>query len=93
MGWHAICPDMLEGEAQEYYRRADGGSTELLTEKGKGLNWSDQPSGPPGSLSHNAGAWAKFGRPEKRLRFSRAAEFGRARMAEPGPQGPQRFLR
>jgi hypothetical protein len=23
----------------------------------------------------------------------RAAEFGRARMAEPGPQGPQRFLR
>ena len=44
-------------------------------------------------VSHNAGAWAKFGRPEKRLRFSRAVEFGRARMAEPGPQGPQRFLR
>ena len=47
----------------------------------------------PPDLSYNAGAWAKFGRPEKRLRFSRAAEFGRARMAEPGPQGPQRFLR
>ena len=44
-------------------------------------------------LSYNARAWAKFGRPEKRSRFSRAAEFGRARMAEPGPQGPQRFLR
>jgi len=44
-------------------------------------------------VSHNAGAWAKFGRPEKRLRFSRAAEFGRARMASQGPQGPQRFLR
>ena len=36
------------------------------------------------AISHNAGAWAKFGRPEKRSRFSRAAEFGRARMAEPG---------
>ena len=39
-------------------------------------------------LSDNAGAWAKFGRPEKRLRFSRAAEFGRARMAEPRASGP-----
>ena len=37
---------------------------------------------PRAALSHNAGAWAKFGRPEKRLRFLRAAEFGRARMAE-----------
>jgi len=74
-------------------RRASGGSLVILTAMGKGLNASGQPSGPPGSLSHNAGAWAKFGRPEKRLRFSRAAEFGRARMAEPGPQGPQRFLR
>ena len=44
------------------------------------------PSG--GGLSYNAGAWAKFGRPEKRLRFSRAAEFGRARMAEPRASGP-----
>ena len=44
-------------------------------------------------MADNAGAWAKFGRPKKRLRFLRAAEFGRARMAEPGPQGPQRFLR
>ena len=41
-------------------------------------------------MADNAGAWAKFGRPEKCLRFSRAPEFGRARMAEPGPQGPQR---
>jgi hypothetical protein len=32
MGWHAICPDMLEGEAQEYCRRADGGSRVILTE-------------------------------------------------------------
>ena len=48
---------------------------------------------PVAAVSDNAGAWAKFGRPEKRLRFSRAAEFGRTRMAEPGPQGPQRFLR
>jgi len=39
-------------------------------------------------LSDNAGAWAKFGRPEKRLRFLRAAEFGRARMAEPRASGP-----
>ena len=52
------------------------------------MNGSNQPNGPPGSLSHNAGAWAKFGRPEKRLRFSRAAEFGRARMAEPRASGP-----
>ena len=42
----------------------------------------------PPDLSHNARAWAKFGRPEKRLRFSRAAEFGRARMAEPRASGP-----
>ena len=48
---------------------------------------------PVAAVSDNARAWAKFGRPEKRLRFSRAAEFGRTRMAEPGPQGPQRFLR
>jgi hypothetical protein len=39
-------------------------------------------------LSYNAGAWAKFGRPKKRLRFLRAAEFGRARMAEPRASGP-----
>ena len=41
-------------------------------------------------MADNAGAWAKLGCPEKRLRFSRAAEFGRARRAEPeeGPQGP-----
>jgi len=53
------------------------------------LNYGEDLSG----LSYNAGAWAKFGRPKKRLRFLRAAEFGRARMTEQGPQGPQRFLR
>ena len=36
------------------------------------------------AMADNAGAWAKFGRPEKRSRFLRAAEFGRARMAEQG---------
>jgi hypothetical protein len=39
-------------------------------------------------MADNAGAWAKFGRPKKRLRFLRAAEFGRARMAEPRASGP-----
>ena len=43
---------------------------------------------PVAAVSDNARAWAKFGRPEKRLRFSRAAEFGRARMAEPRASGP-----
>ena len=36
------------------------------------------------AISHNAGGWAKFERPKKRLRFLRAVEFGRARMAEQG---------
>ena len=40
------------------------------------------------AMADNAGAWAKFGRPKKRLRFLRAPEFGRARMAEPRASGP-----
>jgi hypothetical protein len=39
-------------------------------------------------LSDNAGAWAKFERPKKRLRFLRTLKFGRARMAEPRASGP-----
>jgi|GEM_PF-4679674 len=35
-------------------------------------------------LSYNAGAWAKFERPKKRLRFLRPLKFGRARMTEQG---------
>ena len=46
-----------------------------------GDGWDEEPPSAR-AISHNAGAWAKFGRPEKRSRFSRALEFGRARMAE-----------
>jgi len=53
--------------------------------------WMAAP--PSARVADNAGAWAKFERPKKRLRFLRPLKFGRARMTEQGPQCPQRFLR